>query len=176
MKQPDYKYEEDVSSTSWTDKLGRLRVWASNIGADQTGQSSLEFRLRDASHISQQMTKLLKNLDGILSDVKDKISSDPVEASEVTTLPDDEESWPGDDPPSELQQLYEEVVNIVNCLYKMSILIRRPAQHDLLICHYLSWLFYHDSCFCHWSIGEGTPRNFPGAMSTSHSQCSRLSF
>ena len=133
VKQPDYKYEEDVCSASWTDELGRLRVWASNIGAHQTGQSSLEFRLRDASHISQQIVKLLKDLDGILSDVKDEISSDPVEASKVTSLPDDEENWPGDDPPSELQQLYEEVVNIVNCLYKMSMLIRRPAQHDLLI-------------------------------------------
>ena len=96
-------------------------------------QSSLEFRLRDASHISQQITKLLKDLDGILNDVKDEIFIDPVEASKVTTMPDDEDTWPGEDPPSELQQLYEEAVNIVDCLYKMSMLIRRPAPHDLLV-------------------------------------------
>ena len=133
VKQPDYKHEEEVSSISWTDELGRLRVWASNIGAHQTGQSSLEFRLRDASHISQQITKLLKDLDGILDNVRDEISTDPVEASETTTLPDDEDTRPGEDPLSELQQLHEEIVNIVDCLYKMSMLIRRPAQHDLLI-------------------------------------------
>ena len=133
VKQPDYKYEEDVSSTLWTDELGRLRVWASNVGAHQTGQSSLDFRLRDASHISQQITKLLKDLHGILDSVKDEISIDQVKAFEVSASSDDEDTWPGEDPPSELHQLYEEVVNVVDCLYKMSMLIRRPAQHDLLI-------------------------------------------
>ena len=59
----DYSREAEVSAASWRDELGRLRVWAANIGAHQTGQSSLDFRLRDASHISKQVTKLLKDLE-----------------------------------------------------------------------------------------------------------------
>ena len=31
------------------------------------------------------------------------------------------------------QQLHEEVVNIIDYLYQLSILIRKPAQHDMLV-------------------------------------------
>lgn len=134
VEQSDYKYEDNVSSVSWTDELGRLRVWAANIGAHQTGQSSLDFRLRDASHISQHITNLLKDLDGILKDIKRELSGDHVEASGIVASSDDEDAWPdGEGSTSEIQQLYEEAVNVVDCLYKMSMLIRRPAQHDVLL-------------------------------------------
>jgi hypothetical protein len=43
-------HDAEVPVTLWADELGRLRVWAANIGAHQTGQSSLDYRLRDASH------------------------------------------------------------------------------------------------------------------------------
>jgi hypothetical protein len=44
------QFETEVSVRKWEDELGRLRVWAANIGAHQSGQSSLDYRLRDASH------------------------------------------------------------------------------------------------------------------------------
>ena len=47
---------------TWEDELGRLRIWAADIGAHQTDQSSLDFRLRDASHIREQIVKLLQSL------------------------------------------------------------------------------------------------------------------
>lgn len=126
--------EQDVSLNSWTDELGRLRVWAANIGAHQTGQSSLEFRLRDASHISQQITRLLKDLESILNDVKDELSNGTLDHAAAIVFSDDEEPCCEDEAfMSELQQLHGEVVNIVDCLYKMSMLIRRPAQHDMLV-------------------------------------------
>ncbi len=130
VERPDYSCEGEVSSVSWGDKLGRLRLWAANIGAHQTGQSSLDFRLRDASHISKQITKLLQDLAHCLHDVMDELSKDGTNASE-----DDETSaaWPDDDSTTELQQLHEEVVNVIDCLYQLSMLIRKPAQHDLLV-------------------------------------------
>ncbi|MCJ1451659.1 hypothetical protein MMC28_001999 [Mycoblastus sanguinarius] len=131
VEQPEYSYEGKVPSVSWTDELGRLRVWAANIGAHQTGQSSLEFRLRDASHISQQITKLLGDLHQIIDDVAEELSVDDAESSEDGI--DAEDAWPDNVSTSELQQLYEEVVNIIDCLYQMSMLIRKPAQHDLLV-------------------------------------------
>lgn len=45
-------FEVEVPQAAWGDELGRLRVWAANIGAHQTGQSSLDYRLRNASHKS----------------------------------------------------------------------------------------------------------------------------
>ncbi|KAL9069743.1 MAG: hypothetical protein Q9161_005328 [Pseudevernia consocians] len=130
VEQSDYSHEREVSSVSWGDELGRLRVWAANIGAHQTGQSSLDFRLRDASHISNQITKLLQDLSHSLDDIVDELSEDRTEASE-----DDETSasWLDNNSTTEIQQLHEEVVNIIDCLYQLSMLIRKPAQHDLLV-------------------------------------------
>ena len=132
VERPEYSYEGEVSSGSWGDELGRLRVWAANIGAHQTGQSSLDFRLRDSSHISKQIMKLLWDLDQSLSDIIDELSTNGPKTSE-----NDETSaeWPDDDDDAatELQELHEDVVNIIDCLYRLSLLIRRPAQHDLLI-------------------------------------------
>lgn len=34
---------------------------------------------------------------------------------------------------SELQELYEEVVNVIDCLYRTSMLVRKPARHNLLL-------------------------------------------
>ena len=125
---PDYKRETEVSRTSWGDELGRLRVWAANIGAHQIGQSSLSFRLRDASHISNQITKLLEDLEQSLCAIFEELSEHHLVASD-----EEDDAWPGHETTTELQQLYEEVVNIVDCLYQMSMLIRKPAQHDMLI-------------------------------------------
>ena len=47
---------------AWQDELGRLRIWAANVGAHQTNQSSLDYRLRDSSHIREQIVKLLDEL------------------------------------------------------------------------------------------------------------------
>ena len=125
---PDYGRETEVSPAAWGDELGRLRVWAANIGAHQTGQSSLDFRLRDASHISKQITNLLRDLEQSLHDIFDELSEDGDEA-----LDEDDETWPGTDSTTELQQLHEEVVNIIDCLYQLSMLIRKPAEHDMFV-------------------------------------------
>ena len=127
VERSDYSQEAEVSAASWGDELGRLRVWAANIGAHQTGQSSLDFRLRDASHISKQITKLLRDLEQSLHDILDELSGDRTDVLE------DDDSWPGEESTTELQQLHEEVINIIDCLYQLSMLIRKPAEHDMLI-------------------------------------------
>lgn len=60
-------------------------MWSANIGAHQTGQSSLDFRLRDSSHIRKQIIRLLDELPLRLKDVKDVIAAgedDDVESLE----------------------------------------------------------------------------------------------
>ena len=130
VERSDYSRNAEVSSASWGDEVGRLRVWAANIGAHQTGQSSLDFRLRDASHISKQIIKLLGDLDQSLQNILDELSEDETGASEGGHL---STVSPGDESTTELQQLHEEIVNIIDCLYQLSMLIRKPAQHDMLV-------------------------------------------
>ena len=113
----------------WRDELGRLRMWAANIGAHQAGQSSLDFRLRDASHIRQQVIKLLNDILQRLREAKDLIENG--EDDDVESL--DEDSSEDENPKSEAQQLRGSVAILINCLFQMSILIRKPAQHDIRI-------------------------------------------
>ena len=49
---------------------GRFRVWSGNIGAHQTGKGSLDYRIRDASHIKTRVLRLLEDLVELLSDGK----------------------------------------------------------------------------------------------------------
>ena len=42
--------------------FGKFRVWAGNAGAHRTGRVSLDYRLREASHIYEELTMLLEEL------------------------------------------------------------------------------------------------------------------
>jgi hypothetical protein len=50
------------------EQFGRLKVWSYNIGAHQTGQTSLDHRLRDAKQLQTRVTELLDNLAESLND------------------------------------------------------------------------------------------------------------
>ena len=115
----------------WQDELGRLRIWASNIGAHQTNQSSLDYRLRDSSHIRQQIIKLLDGVVQTLRDARDAISRGDNEEEDVESL--EGSSSEDEEPQSEVRQLQQSVVTLINCLFQMSMLVRRPAQHDLRV-------------------------------------------
>jgi hypothetical protein len=117
-------YAIEVPSNLWADELGRLRVWAANIGAHQTGQSSLDYRLRDASHIKTQTVKLLERLQRTLDDVDEFLAED-AEEDQALSVDDGEEP--------ELLQIYKSVVDTIDCLFRLSMIIRRPAQHDKLL-------------------------------------------
>lgn len=122
--------ELGLSPASWEDERGRLRMWAANIGAHQTGQSSLDFRLRDSSHIHEQILKLLQDLLERLHDAREVLTGGHESADEdelADDLSDDEE------PTTEIQELRESLATIINCLFQMSMLVRKPAQHDMLM-------------------------------------------
>lgn len=71
-----------------SDQACRLAVWAGNIGANKTGNSSLDFRLRDAPRIKDAVVGLLCDLKRILE------NGLAVLGGEVTPwdeLPEDEE-------------------------------------------------------------------------------------
>jgi hypothetical protein len=117
-------HDAEVPQSLWLDELGRLRVWAANIGAHQIGQSSLDYRLRDASHIKDQIIRLLERLQRLLVDLKEALSDPPEGAGDQFS--DDEDT-------TELEQIYNGFVEVIGSLFQMSMLIRRPARHDRLL-------------------------------------------
>ncbi|CAF9934632.1 MAG: hypothetical protein HETSPECPRED_009301 [Heterodermia speciosa] len=118
---------EGLSIGHWEDELGRLRMWAANIGAHRVGQSSLDYRLRDASHIQQQILKLLEIIRRRLKDAREIL--DEAGEGDNDSSSDGEESI--EDEPSEIAQMQDSVATMISCLFQMSMLIRNPAKHDV---------------------------------------------
>ena len=117
-------YDAEVPKSLWLDELGRLRVWAANIGAHQTGQSSLDYRLRDASHLKDQIIRLLERLQRLLVDLSEFL--DEILEGAEAQYSDDEDT-------TELEQIYNGLVEVIGSLFQMSMLIRRPTRHDRLL-------------------------------------------
>ncbi len=127
----DIKHPGDLAVGAWEDELGRLRMWAANIGAHQTGQSSLDFRLRDASHVREQIIKLLHRLLQRLQDARDVLAEDEESDNNDDGVADADEVMGEDNPKTEIQELQESLATIINCLFQMSMLVRKPALHDV---------------------------------------------
>ncbi|KAF1971801.1 hypothetical protein BU23DRAFT_173105 [Bimuria novae-zelandiae CBS 107.79] len=121
------------------DEFGRLRVWAGNLGALQKGHSSLDYRLRDAPLLSNEVLKLLKELEENLNAAHEIVTGARLPYEQQK--PDDEEQDDKDDffsededegsdldvPKSELSMRYHEVLDIINHMYKISVRIRAPT-------------------------------------------------
>jgi hypothetical protein len=60
--------ERQNTSINFVDELDRFKVWAGNIGAHRLGQSSLDYRLRDASHIQELVLRFLSKLQSSLAE------------------------------------------------------------------------------------------------------------
>ena len=97
----------------WDDELSRLRAWAASIGALQTGQASLDFRLRDASHISKMIIKLLDGLETTIEDVKVVLNEGNAAGNNLAMHPSAE-----DDSTTELQELHEQISTIISELFE----------------------------------------------------------
>lgn len=130
--------EARVQLSSVQDELSRFKVWAGNIGAHRTGRSSLEYRLRDASHIRAQVLRLLDDLDELLEDTDSILRGEKIPWDK---LPDDDDvlddiSGDGLDdadssvPETELSQILRNIADVTSCLLRLSVAIRNPAPHD----------------------------------------------
>lgn len=121
---------DDATAIAWQDELGRLRIWIANIGAHQQGQLSLDFRLRDSSHIREQIVQLFRDLQKVLKDAEAAITkTDHKKANHVAI----EEARQEDDQKTERQEVFEEAAVIINCLYQMSTVVRQPVRHDRIV-------------------------------------------
>ncbi|MCJ1471573.1 hypothetical protein MMC13_000213 [Lambiella insularis] len=113
---------------------GRFRVWSGNIGAHKTGKSSLDHRLRETAYIKTRVLRLLDDLCGLLNEAISIISG--VRRPQETTIseeidPDsgsdfeDGDTKPGQD--TEIQQIFVEILELINCLYRLSMSVRNPT-------------------------------------------------
>ncbi|KAH7403443.1 hypothetical protein BKA64DRAFT_450220 [Cadophora sp. MPI-SDFR-AT-0126] len=127
------------------DALDRFRIWASNIGAfqDINVKSSLEYRIRDAPKIANQITELLgelieslediysiasharENRTGALHEAEIDPSAHLLEANEDTQIENsDEEEL------SEVREILASIEDAISNLFRFSIIIRNNTSRD----------------------------------------------
>jgi hypothetical protein len=113
---------------------GRFRLWVGNMGAHRRGRASLDYKLREASHIRDRVIELLQNLEVVLREAIELITEERVpwedlsDSESDTSENDSEHSEEGST--TELTQLATNMAEINNCLMRLSLAIRNPAPHD----------------------------------------------
>jgi hypothetical protein len=125
-----------AGSFTLEDQLGRFRLWCGDVAAHQRGRSSLDYKLREASHIREGVIRLLVHLDSILEEANDIIMGkrtpweDLSESDSETDEEDPVELQNNVSEVTELQQLISNTAEVVTCLMRLSIAIRNPAPHN----------------------------------------------
>ncbi|KAI8943304.1 hypothetical protein NX059_001324 [Plenodomus lindquistii] len=114
------------------DEAGRFRIWSGNCGAHRTGRASLEDKLREASHVRQQVLGLLHGLSSTLSQIFALATGQQVPWEDVSGSESDSDDDVHHEqlPSTELGQLATEVTDINTCLMRLSMVIGNPAPHD----------------------------------------------
>jgi hypothetical protein len=77
-----------VSFSDWETELGRFRLWGNNIGAAKAGHAGLDYRLRESSYVSQNVSALLSDLSETLNEAVVGLACESAPVSDV----DDAES------------------------------------------------------------------------------------
>ncbi|KAK8022536.1 hypothetical protein PG993_013303 [Apiospora rasikravindrae] len=147
------KADESLALAKINDEQGKFKVWSGNIGAHRKGTSSLDYRLRDASNLRQEVQNLLEDLLEALADAKRIFDGEvqPWDEDEpVGFLPDDHDDQQGSekdgfDFETELEQLIADIDETINYLYKVSAGLRSTPQHDRLMSSLaINTSFYED--------------------------------
>ncbi|KAH8121574.1 hypothetical protein FP744_10004293 [Trichoderma asperellum] len=138
LPSPLFNNSHKTALMAITEEETRFKVWSGNMGAQASGRRSLQFRLRDASHLQKQVLALLADLSGLLEDALgilrgSKVPWDQIEDDEISDDEPDPLEADGEDgefPTTELEQIASIVPDTVNCLLRLSVAIRNPAPHD----------------------------------------------
>ncbi|KAI1110321.1 hypothetical protein F5Y14DRAFT_455157 [Nemania sp. NC0429] len=126
------------------DEYTRFKIWCGNVGAHHVGTSSLDYQLRDSSHIHDHIIRLLQDLKSVLEDTVailsgKKVPWDQLSSDEDSEDGENEDNSDGhenkasgsqkDDADTELGQLTLEVTDVIDCLLRISTTIRNPSRH-----------------------------------------------
>ena len=122
----------------------RFKMWAGNLGAHQPGRSSLDYRLREASHLQEQVVRLLQDVSESLQEAfaiaqprNATVDGDTSPAVNDGSVADDasEDSFTdseSDEPSAEtrLATLFTDIREVIDCLLSLSVAIANPAPHE----------------------------------------------
>ncbi|KAF5688684.1 wd40 repeat protein [Fusarium denticulatum] len=106
-------------------QLGKFRIWCGNLGALQTGYSSLDYRLRESVLMHKNISQLLQQLGVALKESTAVVSGERPPFDEES-IPSDISEESDDDtsneyfPSTELSMRVASITDILNNLYRLS--------------------------------------------------------
>jgi hypothetical protein len=121
--------------------VSRFNMWMLNIAAHKQGTTSLAYRLRDSSHITNLVVDLLKSISEATEEAEQislgsKTSWQESEGMDTSDDEDDSVDFamePERIPAkttSEIDHIFSHILGNIRCLLRLSIAIRHPAPHD----------------------------------------------
>lgn len=129
-----------VDPSALEDEIGRFRVWSGNLGALQKGHSSADYRLRDSPLLAGNTLKLLKELNGNITQAiavvlghrlpyeqQAKSADSDAEEDDGFYSEDSDSDSDSGTPKTELGQRFREIVDIIDNLYHLAVRIRQPT-------------------------------------------------
>jgi hypothetical protein len=134
MAQADHAIGDKLRPGTMDDTLGRFRLWAGNTRARRRGTASLDYKLREASHIRDRVLKLLQNLETVLVKALQIITGERVPWEDLSDSESDNSNDGSeqveDEPTTELSQLASNMTEVIKCLMRLSMAISNPAPHN----------------------------------------------
>jgi len=123
----------------------RFKIWAGNLGAHQAGRSSLDYRLREAPHLQEQVVYLLRDatesLESAFAIIQPQMSDmvgsgtqksdgpdDAIEDSDASSFTDSDPDEPS--PEVQLSTICTDIREATDCLLRLSVAIANPAPHE----------------------------------------------
>ncbi|KAF1947080.1 hypothetical protein EJ02DRAFT_450051 [Clathrospora elynae] len=138
----DSKWANSIDGEALDDEVGRFRVWSGNLGALQKGHSSLDYRLRDSPLLSNNALKFLQELEDNLNEAYAIVSGarlpyEQLPKQENPEIDDEDDGFYSEDENeeeddsgesrTELRMRLEDITDIIDNLYKLSVRIRTPT-------------------------------------------------
>ncbi|KAI1369758.1 hypothetical protein F5Y08DRAFT_291266 [Xylaria arbuscula] len=157
----------DAACERFLDEFARFKLWAGNIGAHRRGRSSLDWRLRDASHLRDLVINLLKDIKNTLHDALSMLSQDSITHVDDVIHRSDTPISEGSLGTGEIEELgqesgFDEIIaevnDIIGCLLRLSVSIKNPAPHD----HFMSSKLIDTSYFEEYDL-QHVEAKFPHA-------------
>ncbi|KAF2786341.1 hypothetical protein K505DRAFT_221217, partial [Melanomma pulvis-pyrius CBS 109.77] len=113
-------------------EIERFRIWCSEVAAHRIRRSSLDYKLREASHLRDRVLELLRGLEDVIREANEIICGDKVPWEDLSDIDSDcpEDELPQVEATTELQQLVSNMAEIVTCLMQLSMSLQNPAPHD----------------------------------------------
>jgi hypothetical protein len=125
----------------------RFKMWVGNHAAHQGGSASLDYRVREAAHLQQQVIYLLEDICESLRAATSLFHDRPPspeqsqavgkddtiqldDSSSLGSSEDDEPDFSEEWPPTSLPTFLTDITEAVDCLLRLSVAIVNPASHQ----------------------------------------------